>query len=114
MYRPGGQTLEAALVKNLSVICREEPKRVQIATLSVCVWGVCVCVKCIQLLGYSQKTKKKTSQRRDVYEKEEQLLCNMRPHCPPVVFYLPHQQKTQMGCETQKVEADFVGLINAT
>lgn len=80
-----------------------------------CVCGVFVCVwNAFSCLAILKKKKKKTSQRRDVYEKEEQLLCNMRPHCPPVVFYLPHQQKTQMGCETQKVEADFVGLINAT
>ena len=105
MYRPGGQTLQASLVKNLSVIGREEPKGVQIATLSACVCvctRVCVCMKCIQPLGYSQK-----QVRRETCENGGRPWCCVKAHCPPVVFScFTTADDTDVWCECLEVEAD--------
>lgn len=88
MYRPGGQTLEAALVKNLSVIDRGEPKEVQIATLSGCACvSMCFCVyiKCIQPLGYSRKTSQERNMcvRREVQHEATLPSSGCSPPSPP-------------------------------
>lgn len=81
---------------------QKESKSQHWARVCVCT-RVCVCMKCIQPLGYSQK-----QVRRETCENGGRLWCCVKAHCPPVVFScFTTADDTDVWCECLEVEADL-------